>query len=227
MVFWNLLICQNIWKKDIPGNLEVKVIYSLEDDHELKISYEAATDKKTVVNLSNHSFFNLNGHGNGTINQHLLMIHADHYTPVDPLLIPIGTIEPVAGTPFDFRELTVIGRRLDANDDQIKNGRGYDHNFVLNINGISLKKAAIVIGDKTGIVMEVLTEEPGVQFYSGNFMQSKNTVRGDVKDDFRTAFCLETQHFPDSPNQPLFPGTVLEPGNIYKTSTIFRFSVMH
>lgn len=211
-----------------PGNLNVKVIYSLEDDNELIISYEATTDKKTVVNLSNHSFFNLNGHGNGAIHQHLLMIHADYYTPVDPSLIPFGTVEPVADTPLDFRKPTLIGKGLDASYAQIKNGKGYDHNFVLNVkDGTGLKKAAIATGDITGIVMEVLTEEPGVQFYSGNFMQAKNMVRGHVKDDFRTAFCLETQHFPDSPNQPLFPGTVLERGDIYKTSTVFRFPGIH
>jgi aldose 1-epimerase len=211
-----------------PGNLDTKVIYSLTDDNELKISYEATTDKKTVVNLSNHSFFNLNGYGTGTINKHLLMINADYYTPVDSSLIPIGKIEPVADTPLDFRKPTPIEKRLDSYYVQIKNGRGYDHNFVLNTTeGAGLKKAAVATGDITGIVMEVLTEEPGVQFYGGNFMQSKNRIRGGGKDDFRTAFCLETQHFPDSPNRPLFPKTVLEPGELYKTSTVFRFSTAH
>lgn len=210
-----------------PGNLNVKVTYSLTDNNELKLTYEATTDKKTVVNLSNHAFFNLNGQGTGTINKHLLMINADNYTPVDATLIPLGKIEPVSGTPFDFRKPTFIGKGLDENNVQIKNGNGYDHNFVLNVNkAAGLNTAAIATGDKTGIVMEVLTEEPGVQFYGGNFMQSKNIIRGGGKDDFRTAFCLETQHFPDSPNQPSFPSTVLVPGEIYKTSNVYCFSTI-
>lgn len=211
-----------------PGNLKVRVTYSLTINNELELAYEATTDEKTVVNLSNHAFFNLNGQGCGTINQHLLMINADNYTPVDATLIPVGKIEPVSGTPFDFRKPIFIGKGLDENNVQIKNGKGYDHNFVLNVNkGAGLNTAAVVTGDKTGIVMEVLTEEPGVQFYSGNFLQSKNTIKGGGKDDFRTAFCLETQHFPDSPNQPLFPSTVLKPGEIYKTATAYRFSTIH
>jgi len=207
-----------------PGNLDIKVIYSLTNDNELKISYQATTDRKTVVNLSNHAFFNLNGFDSNTINKHLLMINADCYTPVDSTLIPIGKIEPVSNTPFDFRKPTVIGKGVDADNVQIRNGKGYDHNFVLN--GTGLKTAAIATGDKTGIVLEVLTEEPAVQFYGGNFMQSKNIVRGGARDDFRTAFCLETQHFPDSPNQPSFPNTVLEQGKIYKTITVYRFSAI-
>lgn len=208
-----------------PGNLDVKVVYTLTDDNELTITYTATTDKKTVLNLSNHSFFNLNGPGTGTINKHLLMINADHYTPVDSSLIPTGKIEPVMGTSLDFRSPAVIGKRLAGNNDQIKYGNGYDHNFVLNdSNGSSLKKCATVTGDRSGIVMEVLTEEPGVQLYGGNFMQSKNVVRGGGRDDFRSAFCLETQHYPDSPNHPSFPTTVLEAGHTYHTSTVFRFS---
>jgi aldose 1-epimerase len=209
-----------------PGNLQVKVSYLLNDNNELILSYEASTDKKTVVNLTNHAFFNLNGQGSGTINNHLLRIYADYYTPVDSTLIPTGKIETVANTPFDFRNPTQIGQRVDADHIQIKNGKGYDHNFVLNnYENADMKPAAKVTGDLSGITMEVFTQEPGLQFYGGNFMQSKNTIKGGTKDDFRTAFCLETQHFPDSPNQPAFPSTVLEPGKKYSTKSIYRFSV--
>jgi aldose 1-epimerase len=206
-----------------PGNLNVKVTYTITSDNALAISYEAETDKKTVVNLTNHAFFNLNGEGSGTILNHVLQVHADKYTPVDSTLIPTGKLTPVAGTPFDFSKATTIGSRIEQNNEQLKNGKGYDHNYVLR--GQGLKHAATITGDKSGIVMDVYTVEPGLQFYSGNFMAGKNTFKGGVKDEFRTAFCLETQHYPDSPNQPSFPSTELNPGETYKTNSVYRFSV--
>ncbi|WP_421810054.1 aldose epimerase family protein [Flagellimonas sp.] len=208
-----------------PGNLSVRVLYQLTDANELKIEYWATTDQSTVVNLTHHSFFNLHGAGNGTINDHLLQIHAAHYTPVDAGLIPTGEIAAVEGTPFDFQELKPIGAELEVKNQQLDYGMGYDHNFVLEQNGEGLNYAAKVVQPTSGRAMEVYTNEPGLQFYGGNFLDGSIVGKEGKAYEFRTAFCLETQHFPDSPNQPDFPSTRLDPGEEYYSICVYRFSV--
>jgi aldose 1-epimerase len=206
-----------------PGNLTVSVVYTLTDKNELKIDYKATTDQDTPINLSNHSYFNLAGAENDNILGHQLMLAANHFTPVDDTLIPTGQIQPVEGTPLDFRKPTPIGARSE----QVKVGvhpSGYDHNFVLTSGGASLALAARVYEPRTGRQMEIWTTEPGVQFYSGNFLDATLTGKKGVVYKKHHGFCLETQHFPDSIHHPNFPSTVLKPGQTYTQTTIHRFS---
>ncbi|HWC98563.1 MAG TPA: aldose epimerase family protein [Candidatus Sulfopaludibacter sp.] len=207
-----------------PGTLTAKVVYTLTDANELKLEYTATTDKPTVVNLTNHSYFNLAGAGVGTNLQHQVMINADRFTPVDEGLIPTGELKPVKGTPFDFTTATAIGARINDDNQQLKFGKGYDHNWVLNKGDGGMTKAAEVYEPTTGRVMEVFTTEPGLQFYTGNFLDGTVKGKGGIAYPQRAALCMETQHYPDSPNHPKFPSTELKPGETYHTATTYKFS---
>jgi aldose 1-epimerase len=205
-----------------PGNLSVKAVYTLTADNALRLDYTATTDKDTVVNLTQHSYFNLAGKGD--VLGHEVYLNSEFFTPVDSTLIPTGVLRPVKGTPFDFNQPTAIGARVNQNDEQLKFGGGYDHNWVINKPFGQLGLMARVFEPTTGRVLEVLSTEPGLQFYCGNFLDGKLTGKGGWVYQFRNGFCMEPQHYPDSPNQPKFPSVVLKPGQTYKNTIIYRFS---
>ena len=207
-----------------PGNLSVKATYILTDANALRIEYSATTDKETIVNLTNHSYFNLAGAGTGSMLQHVLRLNASRFTPIDETSIPTGELKMVKGTPFDFTRETVIGSRIDQGDEQLLFGKGYDHNFVLNKKGKELSFTAEVYEPRSGRVLEMWTTEPGVQFYTGNFLNNVHGKAGQVYNK-RDAFCLEAQDFPDSPNKPSFPSPVLDPNQRYTQTTIYKFAV--
>ncbi len=206
-----------------PGNLSVKAIYTVTEDNALRVDFTATTDKPTICNLTHHSYFNLAGKGD--ILGHVVMMPAERFTPVDSTLIPTGELRPVAGTPFDFRKPTAIGARINQDDEQLKFGKGYDHNWVYDKPPGKLTLLARVTEPTSGRVMEVWSTEPGLQFYSGNFLDGTITGKGGWVYQFRHGFCMEPQHYPDSPNKPHFPSTVLRPGQVYRNTIIYKFSV--
>jgi len=206
-----------------PGNVDAEIIYTWTDDNEIVMDYKATTDKKTVINLTNHAYFNLHGNADYFITDHILTIRASAFTPVDSFMIPTGEIRSVEGTPFDFRKPLTIERRIGDVDEQLIIGKGYDHNYVLDN---SEEVDAIVFEPISGRVLEVITDQPGLQLYVGNFLDGSQKGHGGVVYNFRCGFCLESGHFPDSPNHPEFPSTVLNPGETYKTRTVYRFSIL-
>ena len=213
-------------EEGFPGTMKIKMVYALTPENELKIAYEATTDKPTIVNLSHHGFFNLKGEGNGTTNDHILTIYADSFIPVDSVLIPTGEIAPVEGTPFDFRIPIAIGERVATDNPQLKYGMGYDHNWVLNRKtGKDVELAASVYEPASGRFMEVFTDQPGIQFYGGNFFEGTGKGKYGKTQNYRESIALETQHFPDSPNHPDFPSTQLNPGEVYTQTCIYKFSI--
>lgn len=208
-----------------PGTLTATVTFTLEKDNALRIHYTATTDKPTVVNMTNHSYFNLSGDPDKKITDEELRINADYYTPVDSTQIPTGNVAPVAGTPMDFRKLTIIGSRINDDNEQLKIGHGYDLNWVLNEYHGEVRRVAELYDPYSDRLLDVYTDQPGLQFYSGNFLNGSQVGKGGVAYKFRTALALETQHFPDSPNEPKFPSTTLLPGQTYHTTTVYKFSV--
>lgn len=211
--------------ENFPGRVEAKVTYNLTDDNAIVIAYEATSDAPTVVNMTNHSYFNLSGDPTRTILDHLLTVDADSYTPVDSTYMTTGEIAPVEGTPMDFRTETAVGARLHENNEQLKNANGYDHNWVLATAGDAERTATRLVSPETGICLTVRTTEPGIQIYSGNFLNGTVKGKGGIVYNPRTAICLETQHYPDSPNKPQWPSTLLRPGEKYESLCIYGFSI--
>jgi aldose 1-epimerase len=209
-----------------PGNLRIKVVYRLTEDNALEIEYEATTDKTTLVNLTNHAYFNLSGEGDPSIEDHILQLHADYYLPTNDVAIPLGNPEKVEGTPFDFRFPHTIGQRIGDENTQLLYGKGYDHNFILNqADDQDLTWAGKVISPKTGIGMDIYTTEPGIQLYTGNFMDGSFAGKNGHVYPYRSAFCLETQHYPDSVHNPDYPDTTLRPGETFRSKTVYAFSI--
>lgn len=208
-----------------PGQVKIKVTYTITENNEFKIEYRGKTTKPTILNPTSHCYFNLTGNPENTILEHELMINADNFTPVDSSLIPTGEIRPVAGTPLDFRESKPIGKDINMRDEQLQYGRGYDHNWVLNGYPGQVRHAATLYDPQTGRIMEILTDQPGIQFYSGNLLDGSLIGKGGICYHYRTALCLEAQAFPDSPNKPNFPAVVLRPDETYSQTTIYRFAV--